>query len=240
MRPGRSWCGWGCTPCEAELRDGDYYGSAVNRAARLMAAAHGGQIVLSLATSELAREASVELLDLGEHRLPDLARPERVFQVVHPDLRTDFPALRSLDAFPSNLPLQLTAFVGREDELAEIAAALVFSPGGDVDRHRRRRQDARSRSRSAARLLAQYRDGAWLCELAPVGDPDAVVEVVASALGVVAGLGQTVDDSLLDFLRSKQILLVLDNCEHLLDSVTDLVDRVVRACPAVTVSGHQS
>ena len=190
--------------------------------------------MVSLATSELAREAPVELLDLGEHRLPDLARPERVFQVVHQDLRTDFPALRSLDAFPSNLPLQLTAFVGREDELAEIAAALAsarvvtLTGIGGVGK-------TRAALQAAARLLAQYRDGAWLCELAPVGDPDAVVEAVASALGVVAGLGQTIDDSLLDFLRSKQILLVLDNCEHLLDSVTDLVDRVVRACPAVTV-----
>ena len=224
----------GLHTCEAELRDGDYYGSAVNRAARLMATAHGGQIVVSLATSELAREAPVELLDLGEHRLPDLARPERVFQVVHQDLRTDFPALRSLDAFPSNLPLQLTAFVGREDELAEIAAALssarvvTLTGIGGVGK-------TRAALQAAARMLAQYRDGAWLCELAPVGDPGAVVEVVASALGVVAGLGHTVDDSLLDFLRSKQILLVLDNCEHLLDSVTDLVDRVVRACPAVTV-----
>ena len=194
---------------------------------------------MSLATSELAREAPVELLDLGEHRLPDLARPERVFQVVHPDLRTDFPALRSLDAFPSNLPLQLTAFVGREDELAEIAAALdsarvvTLTGIGGVGK-------TRAALQAAARLLAQYRDGAWLCELAPVGDPDAVVEAVASALGVVAGLGQTIDDSLLDFLRSKQILLVLDNCEHLLDSVTDLVDRVVRACPAGHGSGHQS
>src|SRR3954454_21130576 len=224
----------GLHTCEAELRDGDYYGSAVNRAARLMAAAHGGQIVLSLATSELAREAPVELLDLGEHRLPDLARPEQVFQVVHKDLPIDFSALRSLDAFPSNLPLQLTVFVGREDELAEIAAALgsarvvTLTGIGGVGK-------TRAALQTAARMLAEYRDGAWLCELAPVGDPDAVVEAVATALDVMAGLGQTVADSLLDFLRSKQILLVLDNCEHLLDSVTDLVDRVVRASPRVTV-----
>jgi predicted ATPase/class 3 adenylate cyclase len=224
----------GLHTCEAELRDGDYYGSAVNRAARLMATAHGGQIVLSLATSELAREGTVELLDLGEHRLPDLARSERVFQVVQPGLPTEFPALRSLDAFPSNLPLQLTAFVGREGELAEIAAALgsarvvTLTGIGGVGK-------TRAALQAAARMLAQYRDGAWFCELAPVGDPAAVVEAVASALGVVAGLGQTIDDSVLDFLRSKQILLVLDNCEHLLDAVTDLVDRVVRACPRVTV-----
>ena len=197
-------------------------------------AAHGGQIVLSLATSELAREAPVDLVDLGEHRLPDLARPERVFQVVQPGLPSEFPALRSLDAFPSNLPLQLTAFVGREHELAEIATALdsarvvTLTGIGGVGK-------TRAALQAAARVLAQYRDGAWFCELAPVGDPDAVVEAVATALGVVANLGQTIDDSLLDFLRSKQLLLVLDNCEHLLDSVTDLVDRVVRACPRVTV-----
>jgi predicted ATPase/class 3 adenylate cyclase len=224
----------GLHTCEAELRDGDYYGSAVNRAARLMATAHGGQIVLSLATSELAREAPLELVDLGEHRLPDLARPERVFQVVHSDLRADFPALRSLDAFPSNLPLQLTGFVGREDELAEIAAALdsarvvTLTGIGGVGK-------TRAALQVAALMLGEYRDGAWFCELAPVGDPDAVVEAVATALGVVAGLGQTIDDSLFDFLRSKQLLLVLDNCEHLLDSVAGLVDRVVRACPRVTV-----
>ncbi len=157
-----------------------------------------------------------------------------MFQVLHKDLPIDFPALRSLDAFPSNLPLQLTLFVGREDELAEIAAALdsarvvTLTGIGGVGK-------TRAALQTAARVLAEYRDGAWFCELAPVRDPDAVVEAVASALGVVAGLGQTIEDTLLEFLRSKQILLVLDNCEHLLDSVTDLVDRVVRACPRVTV-----
>ena len=98
----------------AELRDGDYYGTAVNRAARLMSAGHGGQIVVSLATEELVQESGVELLDLGEHVLRDLARPERVFQVVHPGLRREFPRLSSLDAFPGNLPAQVTSFVGRD------------------------------------------------------------------------------------------------------------------------------
>ena len=105
----------------AELRDGDYFGSAVNRAARLEGIAHGGQIVISQATEALVRDGlgeGVDLVDLGEHRLRDLSRAERVFQVVHPQLEQEFPALRSLEAFPGNLPVQLTSFVGREEELA--------------------------------------------------------------------------------------------------------------------------
>src|SRR5262245_26882617 len=102
---------------EADLREGDYYGGAVNRAARLRAVAHGGQTLLSMATEELVRDTlppSVTLLDLGEHRLSDLARPEHVFQVVAPGVPATFPPLRSLDALPNNLPLQVTSFVGRE------------------------------------------------------------------------------------------------------------------------------
>ena len=132
----------GLHTCEAELRDGDYYGSAVNRAARLMSAAHGGQVVVSLATSELVRDADWELVDLGEHRLADLARTERVFQLVVPDTPSDFPPLRSLDALPGNLPLQLTSFVGREREVQVDARAARRAPDRDADRHRRRGQDA--------------------------------------------------------------------------------------------------
>jgi predicted ATPase/class 3 adenylate cyclase len=218
----------------AELRDGDYYGTAVNRAARLTSVAHGGQIVVSLATEELVEESGVELADLGEHVLRDLSRAERVFQVVHPELASDFPALRSLDSFPSNLPLQLTAFVGRDDELAEIVVALdgarvvTLTGIGGVGKTRLALQ-------AAAQVVANFRDGAWLCELAPVGDPGAVVEAIATALGVQPRPGRTLDDSLVDFLRIKQLLLVLDNCEHLLDSVTDVVERLVRSCARLTV-----
>ena len=224
----------GLHTCEAELRDGDYYGSAVNRARVLMATAHGGRSCCRWrrVSSRVRRRSSFSIW--VSIAFPISPVPSGCSKSCIKDLPIEFPALRSLDAFPSNLPLQLTVFVGREDELAEIAAALgsarvvTLTGIGGVGK-------TRAALQAAARLLAQFRDGAWLCELAPVGDPDAVVEAVASALGVVAGLGQTIDDSLLDFLRSKQILLVLDNCEHLLDSVTDLVDRVVRACPRVTV-----
>jgi len=118
----------GLHTCEAELREGDYYGSAVNRAARLMSVAHGGQIVISSATCEIVRETDVELVDLGEHRLRDLGRPERLFQVLHPELRREFGALRTLDAFPGNLPVQVSSFVGRDDDLARVADGLAASP----------------------------------------------------------------------------------------------------------------
>ena len=168
--------GWGATGAlvvrmgvhtgPAELRDGDYYGTAVNRAARLMSVAHGGQIVVSLATEELVQERGVELLDLGEHVLKDLSRAERVFQVVHPDLRSDFPVIRSLDALPGNLPAQVTSFVGRDDDVAQIVemlaegAALVTLIGtGGVGKTRLALQ-------VAAEVLAQFADGAWFCDLA--------------------------------------------------------------------------
>ena len=123
---------------EAELRDGDYFGTAVNRCARLMAVAHGGQVVCSEVTAELVRDAQpTALVDLGEHRLRDLDRPLRVFQVGE----GRFPALRSLDAFPGNLPLQLSSFVGRERDLARVGAALADGEGGHLDRGRRGRQD---------------------------------------------------------------------------------------------------
>ena len=108
----------------AELRDGDYYGTALNRAARIASVAHGGQIVVSLTSSDLLRDAPVELLDLGEHRLRDLGEPERIFQVIHPDLRREFAPLRSVGTYRTNLPLQTTSFIGREDDMAEVTDAL--------------------------------------------------------------------------------------------------------------------
>ena len=153
---------------DAAARDGDYYGPATNRAARVMAAAHGGQIVVSHATEEIVRDTlpdEVALLDLGEHRLRDLARPERIFQVVATDLRRDFPPLRSLDAIPGNLPGQLTSFVGRDVEREAIADALLASRlvtltgVGGVGKTRLAIQVALD-------VAPGFPDGAWLCELA--------------------------------------------------------------------------
>ena len=156
----------------AEVRDGDYYGSALNRAARLMSVAHGGQIVVSQVTEELVHDflaADVESVDLGEHRLRDLASPIRVFQIVHPALDRDFPRLRSLDAFGGNLPVQLTSFVGRDDDVARIVAMLgetslvtLIGTGG-VGKTRLAIQ-------SAAEVVPRFADGAWFCELASADD----------------------------------------------------------------------
>ena len=172
---------------EAEVRDGDYSGSAVNRAERLMSVAHGGQIVVSAATEELLHDALPEkygFVDLGEHRLRDLGRPERLFQVTHPDLEREFAPLRTLDAFPrNNLPRQVTTFVGRETEIASVAelvcrSSLVTLTGvGGVGKTRLALQ-------VAAEVVGEFPDGAWLCEFAPVTDPEAVWETVAASVRV--------------------------------------------------------
>jgi predicted ATPase/class 3 adenylate cyclase len=221
----------------AELRDGDYFGSVLNRAARLMAVAHGGQVVVSGTTADLVADADlaeVTLRDLGEHRLRDLARPERVWQVCRQGLPGEFGPLRSLDSLPGNLPLQTTAFVGREEQLAHVCAVLgearvvTLTGVGGVGKTRLALQ-------VAAEATPHFRHGAWLCELAPVGSPDAIPGTLASALGVQPRLEQTIEESLVDYLRSKQALIVLDNCEHLLEPAARLVDRVVHECAQVTV-----
>ena len=220
-----------------ESRDGDYFGSVLNRAARLMAVAHGGQIVASSTTIDLVADTGAGELwfrDLGEHRLRDLARPERVLQVCHPDLPQAFPPLRSLDVLPGNLPLQTTGFVGREEQLAQVADALTearvvtLTGVGGVGKTRLALQ-------VAAEVVPAYRDGAWMCELAPVGSGDAIFGTLAAALGIQPRLGQTIEDSLFESLGAKQSLLVFDNCEHLLDRAAELVERIVQQCAGITV-----
>jgi predicted ATPase/class 3 adenylate cyclase len=226
----------GCNSGEAELREGDYYGPSVNRAARIMAAAHGGQILCSHATAQLLEDAlppDVTLLDLGEHRLRDLARAEHVFQVQHPALRLEFPRLRSLDAYPTNLPAQRTSFIGREGDVDAVAAALrdhrvvTITGVGGVGKSRLAIQ-------TAAAVLPRFPDGAWLCELAPVTDGDAVVEVLADAVGVPAGSGPA-SEALPWFLRSRRALIVMDNCDHVLTAVAEVVDDLLARCPDVRV-----
>ena len=213
---------------EVEERGGDYYGPAVNRTARLMAVAHGGQVVCSSVTAGLLDGAL--MVDLGEHRLRDLSGSQRVFQVG----RQAFLPLRTLDAFSSNLPAQLGTFVGRIEEVAELTAALGLSRVvtltgvGGVGKTRLAVQ-------AAAEVLPQYPDGAWLVELAAIVDPTSLTQLIATTLGVPDRRGQPLAETLREFLRSKELLLVLDNCEHLLDSVTALVDEVVGTCPHVSI-----
>ena len=202
-----------------------------------MAAAHGGQVLVSLSTEELLSEAvgaDVHLVDLGAHRLRDLSRPEQVFQLRVSGLASEFPPLRSLDAYPGNLPLQLTSFVGREQELNAIAKAfdatrLVTLTGvGGVGKTRLAMQ-------VAAEVLPRFPDGAWFCELAAASDAEAMAQVVASTLGVNPRPGTTLDGSIIEFLAAKRLLVVLDNCEHLLGAVALLAEGVLRGCPGVRV-----
>ena len=219
---------------DADAREGDYFGSAVNRAARLMAVAHGGQIVVSLTTEELVRDGDVELIDLGEHSLRDLSRPERVFQVAHPELEREFPPLASLDAFGGNLPVQVTSFVGRHEEVARIVgmldeASLVTLTGtGGVGKTRLAVQ-------VAAEVVPAFGDGAWFCELAAVDDGDAMAQLIASTLGCLQRQGLSLRDSIVEYVKVRELVLVLDNCEHLLDDAGAFADAVLRRCPTVRI-----
>ena len=221
----------------AELRDGDYFGPALNRAARLMGVAHGGQVVVSQATADLARDAlpgDVQLTDLGEHRLRDLSRPEHVYQVNGPGMVREFASLTSVDAFPGNLPLQVSSFIGRERELGRIADALnearvvTLTGVGGVGKTRLAYQ-------AAADALPQFREGAWLCELAAVRDAEGVADAAAAVFGLTARAGQTVEEALVEFFGTKQLLLVIDNCEHLLEPVAELVENIERSCAGIVV-----
>jgi predicted ATPase/class 3 adenylate cyclase len=222
---------------EAEHRDGDYYGTATNRAARLMSAAHGGQVLVSLGTEELLSDelpGDVSLVDLGEHRLRDLTRAEHIYQVVAEGVASTFPPLRTLDAFPENLPLQVSSFVGREADLTALAKAFetgrlvtVIGVGG-VGKTRLAIQ-------VAADVITRYPDGAWFCELAAADEPDAMLQVVAAALGVQQRPGVSLDRCIVEALQTRRLLVVLDNCEHLIRDVAALVSGVVRECPTVGV-----
>jgi predicted ATPase/class 3 adenylate cyclase len=222
---------------EAEMRDSDYFGSAVNRAARIMSIGHGGQALLSAATASLVTERlpqGASLLDLGEHRLRDLSHPERIYQLVAADLPANFPPLRSLDAFPGNLPIQLTSFIGRERELSEVKRLLASSrlltltgPGGTGK--------TRLSLQVAADLHAEYAHGAWLVELAPLADPALIPAAVAGVFTLNSQPGLSMMAVLTDYLRGKQLLLILDNCEHLVEACARLAADLLPVCPRLTI-----
>jgi predicted ATPase/class 3 adenylate cyclase len=218
-------------------RDNDYYGNAVNRAARVMSAAHGGQILVSQAVAALVAgrlPKDIALLDLGQVHLRGLAQPEQVCQVVHPSLQRQFPALRSLAETPNNLPQQLTSFVARERERTEVARQLgetrllTLLGGGGFGKTRLSLQ-------VAADVLDGYPDGVWLVELAPVGDPRLVPQAVATALGVKEVPGFPVQDALRKFARERRFLLVLDNCEHVVHACAELARQLLEAASGVTI-----
>ncbi len=220
-----------------EERDADYFGPVVNRTARLEAVAHGGQVLLSGVTAELlAGDDGVTLTDLGRHRLKDLGRPEQVFQLAADELPASFPPLASLDnpELPNNLPTAASAFVGRERELASVRELIttermvtLAGAGGSGK--------TRLALQAAAELTGWAKDGVWLAELAAVTDGSQIAPVVAAAL-TLPGRGETPPmAALLQALAGQDALLVLDNCEHLVDEAAKFCDEVVRHCPRVRI-----
>jgi predicted ATPase/class 3 adenylate cyclase len=220
----------------AEERDGDFFGQTLNRVARMLAAAHGGQIVLSKAARESLAMLPPQgtLLDLGEHRLRDLVRPEQIFQYNEPGLRHDFPLLRSLSAFAHNLPEQLTSFIGRELELAEVkhllsrTRLLTLSGSGGSGKTRLALQ-------VAADVVDRFTNGVWFVDMSTVADPGLIVTAVASTFRLREEPGHTMLETLMSFLREKRFLLILDNCEQIVSACADLADKLLRACPDLQI-----
>ncbi|MGO8964205.1 MAG: LuxR C-terminal-related transcriptional regulator [Mycobacterium sp.] len=224
---------------EVQLRDDDnYIGPTINRTARLRNLAHGGQTVLSGTTEALVVDmlpADVWLTDLGTHELRGVARPERVVQLCHPDLRNDFPPLNTAkNVAAHNLPSQLTNFVGRGPQLTEVRKLLTESRlvtltgAGGAGKTRLAVQVANQ-------LADEYSDGIWYVDLAPITDPAVVPVTMARALGLPDQPGRSTIDTLLRFVRDRQMLMVLDNCEHLLDACANLVVTVLGGAPGLTL-----
>ena len=220
-----------------EERDDDYVGPVLNRLARLLSASQGGQILLTQATYELVRDSvpeEVNLQDLGIHRLRDLIRPEHIYQATAPGLPSDFVALKTLDIFPHNLPIQLTSFIGREKEIVGVKRELLgdrfvtlTGPGGTGK--------TRLALQVGAELLELFPDGVWLVELASLSDPMLVPQTIAAVLGIRESAGRPILTLLTDYLRNKELLLILDNCEHLLSSSAQLVTTLLQACPYLCI-----
>src|SRR5829696_6514211 len=221
-----------------EERDGDYFGPPVNRVARLLSAGHGGQVLLSLPTQELVRDqlpAGTSLMDLGERRLKDLFRPERIFQLTAPSLPSEFPPLRTLESHPNNLPLQSTPLVGREREVREVAERVrseevrlltLTGPGGTGK--------TRLGLQAAADVLEEFSDGVFFVALATITEPELVASTIARALGVKESGEQSLMESLKNYLKDKHLLLVLDNFEQVLEGAP-LVGELLGACPNLKV-----
>lgn len=219
----------------AEERNADYFGPTVNRVARLVSIGHGGQILLSqvtydLARTELPRHGS--LSDLGSHRLKDLGEPEHVWQLSIAELPSRFPPLKSLDELPNNLPVQPTSFRGRDRDVEDVKSLLAkhqlltLTGAGGIGKTRLALQ-------VGADSLDHYPDGVWLADLAPITDRELVSSVIAQVLGMTQVEGRRVDESIPQWLKRRRLLLILDNCEHMLEAVASIADAIVHHCPGV-------
>ncbi len=222
----------------AEFRDSDYFGPPLNSVSRLLAAGHGAQTLLSHAVYDLVRDSlppSCSLLNLGEHRLKDLARTETIFQLLHPDLPAEFAPLRSVEVeIPNNLPWLPTSFIGREKQIGDIKTLLAGSRlltlvgAGGCGKTRLALQ-------VAAELLDQFPQGVWLVDLAPLTDASLVLQTIALVLGLREEPGKPAMLMLTDYLKPKRPLLLLDNCEHLIAETATTVEGLLRACPNVKI-----
>ena len=222
---------------EAELREGDYFGQTLNRAARIMSAGHGGQILISDVVAQVAREhlsADVSLLDLGEHYLKGVVQAEKIYQIIAPNLQKEFPPLNSIPTATNNLPQQLTSFIGRERELKEACEKLTSSklltlivPGGTGK--------TRLSIQIGTEGLANFKNGVWLIELAPISDPAYIIPAIASVFEIRAVQNIPLIQFVLDYLRAKEILLILDNCEHLVEASAGVANQLLHECPQLKI-----
>lgn len=222
---------------EAIVADGDYFGSTLSRVARVTAAGHGGQILISAETATLVEELlqnEAAVCDLGAHRLKDLTEPQKIYQIVADGLPSEFPQIASLDAQPNNLPSQISTFVGRDEERARLRELLeasrlvtVCGPGGIGK--------TRIALQAAADAVGRYSDGAWMVALADIDDERLVAQNVAGVMHVHEVAGEPIADTLVHRLSSREVFLLLDNAEHVLEETAKLVRRLLNACPRVTV-----
>lgn len=227
----------------AEVKAGDYTsgeyasGLSLSHTARLLSAGHGGQILMSLAAAELVQDylpEDVTLRDMGAPRLRDLIRAGTIYQAMVPDLPSEFPPLKTIDVSPNNLPLQLTSFIGREQEIVQVKELLsqtrlltLIGAGGSGK--------TRLSLQVAATILESYPDGVWHVELAPLSDPTLILQIISTVLGVREQAGQPSLKAVTDYVRDKDILLLLDNCEHLIETCAQVVDSLLHACPNISL-----
>jgi len=233
------WLRIGLHTGEVQLRDeSNYIGPTINRTARLRDLGHGGQTLVSGATEDLVVDilpVDTWLTDLGSHELRGVARPERVLQLCHPDIRNDFPPLRASNSVAAeHLPVQLTSFIGRGTEIDGVRRTLsadrlvTLTGAGGVGKTRLAVQ-------VAGALVGDFDDGVWYVDLAPIADPSLVPVAMASALGSPEQPGHSTTETLIRFAAARRMLVVFDNCEHLLDAVAELVTALLSACPRLTL-----
>jgi predicted ATPase/class 3 adenylate cyclase len=225
----------GAAQLEGESNYSGYATLALSQ--RIMSAGHGGQVLLSQTVYDLLGDklsANAQLIDMGERHLKDILQPEHLYQLVVPDLPSEFPPLKTLKTVNHNLPLSLTSFIGRERELAETKEKLeetrlltLIGPGGTGK--------TRLSLQVGGEALPDFKDGIWLVELAPLADPNLIPQTVAVVLGLRESPARPLVDLVIDYLRAKQLLLILDNCEHLIDACARLTDQLLRSCPGLKI-----